>query len=753
MAEIHGTASWPGAIGIESCSGTVSQGTSPGVFTLVIHPQDTFPATHGTLEISDSFNEPVVLPGCRLDNVRSEKDDSGERWICTIVDRRWRWRDLGLIRGSYNQLDPHGKLIPWTIKSPTELAELCLLAMGEDRYDLNLPPGLPSSIGQGQTAFLPTGTVFPPTGTNPPVDWYATPPAQALQQVAELFGCRVVYRVNDDSILVTPNGRGDFLPDGSIHKQGPAVKSPETPDAVGVIGAPTRYQVRLRLEPVGIDYDGTYRPIDRLSYAPLLPGKPGTPGQPQISLAVVSYDGTTAGVHYQIFLAAPEGSEPDQGVLFEYVAVPPLDTDATIAQTLASLINASTNPAIKGVLTASAAGNTVTITGTANGKAFAFLAQLSGGTFPAGNSLEGNTTQLAAADTKGEPPQVGWAYCPPPLFPSVRATAGLPGLGVQATDRLTLQQALDLARRSVWKCYRVINVGASGDGPIHVPGYGPIKRRQQLVISDTQVDQVTPHPGDEDLRSPDGEAFNFDLYNGYSRDRRAVVYGSAAIENFNAMGVFHKDVVHNTPPGTKLPFTFSVDPVQQVITLGEHVYFFEDNQYQDPDLTLQCAVSVRNADTNQLEAYARIVALPGQGGLTNPKVEYHPDVQLNITSNYDSDNHLLAVSLLEDDAIRRADYYLSGLAAKYRESNAQTLTYNGIIPIDCDGAISQVSWSVGPGGAETVASYNTEHDPWVAPYPARRRAELLGAVERRQNYYDRVPVTFSLFGISIGGGG
>ena len=89
-------------------------------------------------------------------------------------------------------------------------------------------------------------------------------------------------------------------------------------------------------------------------------------------------------------------------------------------------------------------------------------------------------------------------------------------------------------------------------------------------------------------------------------------------------------------------------------------------------------------------------------------------------------------SILEADPIARANYYLIGQSLQYLITGGQTLRYNGIEPIPCDGAVTQVTWTVGEGGASTVASINSEHSPVVPPYPARRRAENLRPTEQQK---------------------
>ncbi len=712
---LHGTASWPGALSIEACSGSISHGITPGTFVLRIHPQLAFPAVFGTLTISDG-NETVVLPGCKMDALKIEQDDSGIVWSLEIVDRRWRWRDLGLINGWYNQQDPHGKLIPWTIRSPTELAQLCLDAMGQANAVLNLPPGLDSSVGIAQQTMLPTGINYPSTGTNPPIDWKGVPPAQALQQVAEMFGCRVVYQHATDTVLVTPSGVGAFLPPGSIHKQGPSVKSPETPDAVGVIGAPTRFQARMGLIAVGEEWDGSYRPLSMLSYAPL--ALSGLAGKVQISTVTLTNDPTTSGVIFQIFLAASADQSSNQGVLFEYTTILG-DTDTFIATTLAGLINASTDQRVQGKLTAATAVvdgmRAVILTGTNQGFAFGCYATLSGTSSPPdGDSINASLTQAAIAPKKAG--QAGdWSMCFPPIFP-----------GVRATDRLTIEQARSLAQKSVWRCYQILDSA-------NIPVYGPVLRRQ-ILLTDTQVDQIVPQPGDQNIKTALGNPFVANIYNGYSKDKPAAVYGSIYAKILGFRGLVYKIEQPNTDKSTQVYVPFSTDPIWQIVTFSDYVYQLNGaGGIQDPNLVLQTAVNIRNLDTNAVECFTKIVPIPGQNSLTNPKMEVHSDVQLNVTATWDAKNNIKTVSVLEADPILRANYYLEGMVQRYLLSDAQTLDYNGIRNIQLDGAISQVSWNIGEaGGCFTVASRNTEHDYWVPSYPARRRAELLPSIAEQQ---------------------
>lgn len=697
--DVHGICSWPGATAIEGASYTVSHGISPGTANLRVQPQPNFPDEQGDLVFDDGYGK-VIIPDCRLEDLKVERDDSGTFWSVVLADRRWRWRDLGTLSGWYNQLDPYGNLIPWTIRSPTELATLCLEAMGEVGYVLDLPPGL------GNPGLL-VDFFIKPSGVNPPVSWDGIPPAQALQQVADLFGCRVVYQLRTNTVLVGPMGVGASLPSGgtSIHKDGPSIKNAQVPDGVGVRGAPTRYQTRLSLEAVGEEWDGSYRPIAQLSYAPVLEGCV------QISKVTIVCTGSSA-VTFKVYLNAKPGEAATAGSLFDY-PVTGGDTAAIVATALAAQINANDNARIKGVLTASAAFGVVTISGLVDGQSFSVaVAKTDAGSTP--------TDEITFATTQdAKPDGAAWDFSPPPLFP-----------GVVATDRLTFREALALAQKSVWKFYRVTTLDASGEGPITVPGYGPISFPQQLVLQDTQVDQITPQPLDENLTDRLGRHVNVNFYNGYSKDKPAAVYGSVyQLKSYNVWFSGARALA-NSPEGSQVFVPLSIDPIWQLVKFSDHVYYFDRERFTEPDLVLQTAVLVRDEDTNQVACFERFMDLTDSPRGTMPRVGHYPDVQLNVTSTYDSANRITSVGILEADPILRADYYLRGLALQYQITGAVQREYNGILPVNCDGAIQQVSWSVGGDGASTTASRNSEHNIWVPTYAARRRAEFLAPAQQ-----------------------
>lgn len=710
--ERHGTASWPGVEGtVESCEYTCSHGIMPGTAMLACHPTG-LPAMLGDLVITDGVGT-VRLPACRVVDYTVRQDGQGTRLTLSIQDRRWRWSG-GRIDGCYNQLDPRGKLIPWTVRAPKELALLCLQAMGEPRYDIDaLPPGLSSgeALAAVGNRILQAGELLPATGVNPPINWYAIPPSQALQQVAEMFGCRVVYDPLTDSVIVAKVGVGGDLPAGSLSSQGPSLRPPDAPSAVQVVGSPTLYQGRFWLQPVGEEWDGSYVPIDLLSYSPAR-REPAT----QQWAVEITYGLVDLAVGYEIIAGATGTDDALSGISFIRSPLA-METADDIALALATQVNASNEPLIRGNLTATAAGPVVTITGVKPGYAFKVAARMKY-SFTADNTIVAELARVAVAPLRHR-----WAESVPGAFDDA-----------QATDRLTKSQAVALAQKTVFRLFQLTGVDVSdrtsAGAPMKVPGYpGPIVRRQQVVLTGEQVDQVVPYSGDPSILAANAEEverYIRDLYSGYSRGKAAAVYGRVAHDVFDASGLVHDRAGQNTPEGEIVPVPFHVEVFHQLVAFSSPVWKWAgDGTVGYPSLQLQTGVMVRDAATNQLSAFSLSRPLPGGNPLAPPRTEVHDDVQANVTSTYDGEGNIASASLLEADALVRAGHYLTGMTLRYAVGNGQAAEYNGIVPVRMDGAVMQASWSVGPGGAATRASRNFEFSPYVPPYPARRRAEAM----------------------------
>lgn len=243
----QGIARWGKVKDFISAQMTFAPGISPSTCKITIPPQQIGGMQSGTLTF-EYGGKSWHLYKCRLDSVVSTTDDNGAIvWEMDILDRRWVWQECGRISGFYNAREG-GQIRPGTEKRPKAMAELCLRAMGEKRWDL--------------------GTFdFDTFDMRPEVDWDYTLPAEALADLCEKTGHLIVLGL-DDQVHICRKGSGKPLPSIDYLDGSEVFDPPDPPGKVVVVGGRTRFQQDFKLEAVGLEVDGSIRPIDKLSYAP-----------------------------------------------------------------------------------------------------------------------------------------------------------------------------------------------------------------------------------------------------------------------------------------------------------------------------------------------------------------------------------------------------------------------------------------------------------------------------------------------------
>lgn len=746
VPEIFQACTWPGIVGVESCSYTCSHGITPGRAILVSSPQpddSDAPATFGTLAFSDGTRG-VALRRCKVDRISADRDGRGVTWTLEILDRRWMFKPpgdngLGQVSGRYNLKDTRGKLVPWSIRSPAELAELCFRAMGERNFRIRLPAGIARAAGANLQRYLKLGENFPQTLTNPEQVWDFTPPGDALTRLCDLFGCRLVFQPWTDRFVIVPLGEGRSLPDNPFETQSPTLDSPETPRSVAVCGAAVRVQARWQLEAVGEEWDGSILPIEDLSY------KPGVgEGKPQIT-SVKFIAGAPVSLTVTVTFKKKNGHEKAK-----------VATDAAgghdVATRLATVASQlQTDPDVAAVIDVVAGSTTMTLTGKENGFAFSVSA-VGFDASPADNRWMVEMVQAPDGGTDG-----GWKWADPPAFTAVRPT-----------DRLSREEAQGLARKSVFKYYRIKDVDVStGKPPMKLPWFGEVKRRQQVILQPTKVELVKPAPRIAGAVNKGAAVPNVpnqgvlpEFYNGYARDQSATVRGSVfkLIQNVNWHLANGNPAVEMNTKVTDRVFVdiVRVDPVEQIVVFGDYVYKWvpitgASGCLQAPELVLETACLIQDAETNEIVRWTEEMPL---NGIALTEWSHREDIQVGVIGIYGSGkddtqdnlaklyeragnaegaakaqagnfNNLTGFKFADlDDSKARARHYLTGMARRYVVTSGETRRFIGVHPIEPDGYIQQVTVMVGDG-ATTIASANSEHSPVIPPYPARRRAENL----------------------------
>lgn len=249
MAVPQGLAYFPGIKQIISARYTLSHGITPGVCSMEIAPQADITAAGGPLQFKFG-SVLLVFPDCRVDKFSYRTNGSGQVIGLNIYDRRWKW-SCGYMRGTFNQVKPDDQNAIPPIdqeqrKNARALAKLILDdGMAETNYDISAIPD----------------TIYPP------IEWDYTNPAQALADLAEQCGCRVVLKLNN-AIQLAKVGVGKDLPNKDRMEESDGIDPPEVPDSLMVVCGKTLFQEDFELEAVGLDTDGKVKLLNDLSYKP-----------------------------------------------------------------------------------------------------------------------------------------------------------------------------------------------------------------------------------------------------------------------------------------------------------------------------------------------------------------------------------------------------------------------------------------------------------------------------------------------------
>ena len=171
-------------------------------------------------------------------------------------DRRWRWSMKDPLSGDYNTKDAGGNVIDNDFKkSARELGEIILDFMGE-------------------TGYTTTGL---PTDQYPESDWDTINPAQALQDLTDLYAASIVLKLDNTVAIYAPDDGQDELPqyDQQITARDETQRVERIPGKLTLVGGYNVDQIEIELAAVGFDPlkgdfgEGGYDSMDDMSWKPL----------------------------------------------------------------------------------------------------------------------------------------------------------------------------------------------------------------------------------------------------------------------------------------------------------------------------------------------------------------------------------------------------------------------------------------------------------------------------------------------------
>lgn len=600
---------WPGLKAYYSMAMTLGDGIMPSVCVLTIPPQASDFAAEGTLELQCGTTR-LRFPNCIVDSF----EPGLSTWRITIFDRRWRWR-FGGIWGRYNIRNRDQTIKEGTEKTPRELAKLCLEAMGETKYYVD---ALPEEV-------------------RPEVDWDGDKPAEALQQLCDSLGFRIVPQFASgvfDAVKLCRNGTGEPLAKQRATEFQTGFDPAEAPDEIGVSMGETLVNVHLPLMPVlASDVFGNPEEAEREEQGPPVEDSTGVRPDPATRFTEYSYE----------FKQRLKSQWPT----FDFHAV--RDPDA--------------------------------------------------------------------------PSEDRWVNYTP--------------------------QAVKLLRQQALRLYQVRL-------PFDVPDWGTIESYDQFSLEDAQ-------------------ATTFRDRDGILRRYPAMVYGSyVPADNKGTIKNLAEEVDPRDPKASHYAGAFAIDAESAVVQFSDPVYRnaaevtesdkAEDNaldatqtasgpllmDLEPAKLVLVTAIRLFREDRST-ERYRKTLSVSRRRTGEKTKLtdwRRHDDTRLLCEVQYRrADNdwggqyvYPTGIRNNENEVEAAADYYLSAAAEDYQAKAPTTASYPGIVPIQLDGAIRQVTFSASnQASPKTSASRLAEKTGGVLlPYNERRRRVTTDQLEAGQRRWSQL---------------
>jgi hypothetical protein len=285
-------------------------------------------------------------------------------------------------------------------------------------------------------------------------------------------------------------------------------------------------------------------------------------------------------------------------------------------------------------------------------------------------------------------------------------------------DAITDDKTRKIAAATVWKWYRVkyseITVGILEEAglPGAVVEYDDIN--QVLPLVDGQVETE----GVGDNRKPKSPA----VWGKFRDGHELMANNTSEIE----VGEYSEELLVTNE-------SFSVDVSTGVVKFGGPM--IRDG---DPDglfertvepaiLKLRCAVNLRDKDTRAPQRQFKQIPLDPSAP-TLPKYVTREDI---VPQYYVKDGQWVNNA---EEVESQVDFYLNQEMANFRTQPGATADYAGFIPVDNDGALLQITYSIdGEGKATTKISRNLEQIKAGLTFKEARQRQKLWAVVQRES--------------------
>ena len=217
-------------------------GFTPDVAVLRFNPQLSALPTSGTLTLTwDAMS--ITLPNCVVDLGSMRYTDDGFYMMLKVLDRRERWTRAAPISGEYNTLRAGSKA---RVMSLRQLASTLFTALGE-------ASAVVSAL---------------PTDIYPPVSWRCDDVVEVLEALLTEYGYSVALGFGSEAVTAVKLGTGAAVSTVDMFVGSDTIDPKLAPRYMRNCFGDSVAQVRLKMEAVGLDTDGTWKLIDSLSFTP-----------------------------------------------------------------------------------------------------------------------------------------------------------------------------------------------------------------------------------------------------------------------------------------------------------------------------------------------------------------------------------------------------------------------------------------------------------------------------------------------------
>lgn len=227
------------------CVYTQSIGFSADVAVVTFLPQLSAVPSVGTLTLQWEAVT-ASLPNCVVDLGTLRLTESGRFGTLRVFDRRKRWERVAPISGEYNVVRT-GDYVAAKQKNLRQLGVLLMTALGEPGADVSALP----------------------TDIYPSVSWLCDDVVEVAEALFSEYGYSVALGFGSEAVTVVKLGTGATLSTVNRFIGSDTIDDKFAPRYVRNCFKPSAIQGRLKLEAVGLDTDGSWYPIDSLSFAPV----------------------------------------------------------------------------------------------------------------------------------------------------------------------------------------------------------------------------------------------------------------------------------------------------------------------------------------------------------------------------------------------------------------------------------------------------------------------------------------------------